>query len=95
MKTTPVTLPTLAVPTDRIPAGVSVIPVGSGAPEALTPNTPPRATPAGSVVARLNVPLLPTANVGGLTTQGDDAAAEGGAEGGGAAGAGAAVAEAS
>lgn len=91
MKTTPATLPTLAVPTDRIPAGVSVIPVGSGAPEALTPNTPPRATPAGSVVERLNIPLLPTANVGGLTTQADDAAAEGG----GAAGAGAAVAEAS
>lgn len=94
MKTTPVTLPTLAVPTDRTPAGVSVIPVGSGAPEALTPNTPPRATPAGRVVARLNVPLLPTANVGGLTTQADEAA-DGGAEGGGAAGEGAAVAEAS
>ena len=66
---TPATLPTVAAPTDRMPAGVSAIPAGSLAPDALTSNKPPRATPAGNVVARLNVPPPPTANEGGLTTQ--------------------------
>jgi hypothetical protein len=73
VKTTPVTLPTVAVPTDRIPTGVSVMPAGSPAPEVLMPKVPPRATPAGKVVARLNVPPLPTANEGGLTTHAPDA----------------------
>ena len=80
MKTTPATLPTVAVPTDRIPAGVNVIPAGSFAPDGLTAKAPPRATPAGKVVARLKVPPLPTANVGGFTTHAADA---GGAAGGG------------
>ena len=73
---TPATLPTVAVPTDNIPAGVSPIPVGSLAPDELTPNSPPRATPAGNVTARLNVPPPPTANDGGLTTQALDAGAD-------------------
>ena len=73
---TPATLPTVAVPTDNIPADVSPIPVGSLAPDELTPNSPPRATPAGNVTARLNVPPPPTANDGGLTTQALDAGAD-------------------
>ena len=73
MKTTPVTLPTVAVPTDRMPIGVSVIPAGSLAPEVLMSKVPPRATPAGKVLARLNVSPLPTANEGGLTTHAADA----------------------
>ena len=70
---TPATLPTVAVPTDKVPAGVSPIPVGSLAPDALTPKAPPRATPAGNVVPRLKVAPLPTANDGGFTTQALDA----------------------
>ena len=73
VKTTPLTLPTVAVPTDRMPTGVSVIPSGSLAPEVLMSKVPPRATPAGKVVARLNVPPPPTANEGGLTTHAADA----------------------
>jgi len=84
VKTTPVTLPTVAAPTDSIPAGVSVIPVGSLAPAELTPKTPPRATPAGNVAARLNVAPLPTANDGGLTIQAADAGAGGDAAAAGA-----------
>jgi len=81
VKTTPATLPTVAVPTDRMPGGVNVIPAGSLAPALLTLKAPPRATPAGKVAARSNVALLPTANEGGLTTQageagGGDAAAD-------------------
>ena len=41
---------------------------GSCAPEGLTPKLPPRATPAGSVFAKLNEASLSTANDGGLTT---------------------------
>jgi hypothetical protein len=68
VKTTPATLPTEALPTERIPADVNVIPVGNLAPDELTSNTPPRTTPTGNVFARLNVPPPPTANEGGLTT---------------------------
>ncbi len=67
VKTTPATLPTVALPTDRIPADVSVMPVGSLAPALLTPKAPPRVTPVGSVLARLKVEPPPTANDGGLT----------------------------
>ena len=77
MKTTPAALPTVAVPTDRMPTGASLIPVGSLAPEGLMSKVPPRATLAGKVVARLNVAPLPTANEGGLTTHAADAGAAG------------------
>lgn len=92
MKTTPVTLPTVADPTDSIPGFVNVIPVGRVAPAELTPKAPPRATPAGNVVARLNVEPLPTANDGGLTTQAADA---GGGDSAGGGGAGASAADGS
>lgn len=73
VKTTPATLPTVAVPTDRMPGGVNVIPAGSLAPALLTLKAPPRATPAGKVAARSNVALLPTANEGGFTTHAGEA----------------------
>lgn len=67
---TPSTRPALALPTDRNPVAVSVIPVGSGAPSDETPNTPPFRTPAGSVVDRSKVVPVPLRKYGvGLTAQ--------------------------
>jgi len=85
VKTTPATLPTVAVPTDRMPGGVNVIPAGSLAPALLTLKAPPRVTPAGKVAARLNVAALPTANEGGLTTHAGEAGGGDAASGGAAA----------
>ena len=69
VKITPSARLTVALPTDRIPPGERVIPAGKAAPFADMPNVPPVSTPVGSVVARLNVLLLPTGNDGRVTFQ--------------------------
>lgn len=87
MKITPETEPMAAVPTASTPACESVMPDGRRDPAASIPNMPPRATPAGSVVARSNVAPLPTMRAG---TYGAQAAGAGaGADGGAGAGVGA------
>jgi len=84
VKSTPVTVPTVALPTDSVPLGWRLIPGGSGIPPGSTPNVPPNATPFGRVAARLKLDALPTMNVGTLGAQmpAVDAVVGGGGAGG-------------
>src|SRR4051812_48601154 len=74
----PATVDTVAVPTDKMPCGESVMPTGRAGPTGSMPKVPPRATPMGSVVDRSNVLLPPTLSRGMVTFQ---ACAAGGGDG--------------
>jgi hypothetical protein len=81
VKTTPTTAPTVALPTERIPAEVNVIPAGRGAPLVEMPKVPPWRTPLGSVVARPKVEPLPAKKYSEPTFQ--DGGGSGAGTGGG------------
>ena len=70
VKITPDTVPTVAVPSDRRPVVLRVIPGGSAAPVGSIPNVPPRGIAGGSVELRLKVAPVPTINVGMTGVQG-------------------------
>ena len=74
VKRIPLTAPTVAVPTARIPFGFRLIPVGSGVPLESIPNVPPRGTSGGNVALRSKIAALPTISGGTAGTQaaGDD-----------------------
>src|SRR5262245_38418854 len=61
---TPVVWPELAEPTERRPLGARLMPEGRACPLEETVNTPPLATPLGSVVARSKVVLRPAMKLG-------------------------------
>jgi len=69
VKRTPLTVPTVAVPTSSVPSGLRLIPVGSGTPLESIPNIPPRVTADGNVALRSKVAALPTISVGTAGTQ--------------------------
>jgi hypothetical protein len=83
VKTTPVTVPRVAVPTARIPLDERLIPAGRRAPLGSTPKVPPRVTPVGRVELMSKVAPLLTVSAGTFGVQAAGAAGAGAGAGGG------------
>lgn len=79
---TPMALPTVALPTARIPDEDKIMPAGRVAPLAETPKTPPLVTPVGSVVAKSKLLLVPAGNDGRVKFHAEGGVGDGGGAGG-------------
>jgi hypothetical protein len=84
VKTTPVTSPTVAVPTARMPGGDKVMPAGSGVPLEEMPKTPPLLMLLGKLAAKSRTAPLPTAKYSKPTLHASGGAGEGAGVGAGA-----------